>query len=149
MLLSVLESFEAPVLVKYVIFSHFEGELLCVLLPPEWYKWSFASIRCVSRLWGFLAKAKQAERSKKLSQMQKDIKTIFRILIWAAVSNLYNADRLRKAGEDGTLDRTSVDFSKIWSTIFYTLLTLCRFDNTTTFTKNAALCYISHCTCCM
>lgn len=63
-LLSVLESFEALVLVKYVIFSHFEGELLCVLLPPEWHQWSSASIRCFSRLWGFLAKAKLADRSK-------------------------------------------------------------------------------------
>lgn len=38
MLLSVLESFEALVLVKYMIFSHFGGELLCVILPPERYK---------------------------------------------------------------------------------------------------------------
>lgn len=58
MLLSVLESFEALILVKYMIFSHFGGELLCVILPLEWSKWSFASMRCVSTLQGFLATAK-------------------------------------------------------------------------------------------
>lgn len=38
MLLSVLESFETLVLVKYVIFSHFGGGFLCAILPPEWHK---------------------------------------------------------------------------------------------------------------
>lgn len=138
---------------KDYLFSCF---YLClkVLKPSYWWSiWSFHILGgncCVLychwngvsgllQAWGVFPHSKvflqqlNRQQVQKLSQLQKDIKTSFKKLIWASVSSLYNADSLCKAVEDDIWDIIT-DFSEIWPMISHNLWTLCKLDNITSVT---------------